>query len=253
MKNIAVIFRGHVRTFHLIHEYVLQTYDRLAENVDYYFVTWQVPNLDTPSIELRFEGKNLIKLLTVPIVDTLYNSWLGSSWLSYNILPYKRLREKQVKYDAVIDTRPDVAALLPKNYAFYLSDENIIVPNIELHFNHHKKYKDVAVNDWFFIMKSHVYDVMSQRYIMDDTAGTQISYRLFAEQENFHFRVDNSIQTMISRPNIAPHKLSDDNFLFLQHTSRLWPNLTKEEKLEFVKNYGVNVEDYETNCIHAKI
>ena len=40
MKNIAVVLRGQVRTWHFNAPKVFDFYNEIADNVDYYFVTW---------------------------------------------------------------------------------------------------------------------------------------------------------------------------------------------------------------------
>ena len=57
-NHIAVVLRGHVRTWHFIYPLVFKFYESIAENVDYYFITWDTSN--TNGIEETFEGKNLI-------------------------------------------------------------------------------------------------------------------------------------------------------------------------------------------------
>ena len=46
LDHIAVVLRGHVRTWHYIYPMVFDFYDSIAENVDYYFVTWDTSNTD---------------------------------------------------------------------------------------------------------------------------------------------------------------------------------------------------------------
>ena len=58
MKNIAVVLRGHVRTWHFNAPKVFDFYDSIADNVDYYFTTWDTSNTD--GIEGTFEDQNLI-------------------------------------------------------------------------------------------------------------------------------------------------------------------------------------------------
>ena len=60
-KNIAVVLRGHVRTWHFNAPKVFDFYDSIAENVDYYFITWDSSNTDR--IEGTFKDQNLIHTL----------------------------------------------------------------------------------------------------------------------------------------------------------------------------------------------
>lgn len=254
MDRIAVILRGHPRTWHLIKDYTLATYDKLAKNVDYYFVTWHIPNTGVDDLLSAFNGRNLIKFLMIPIIPEYYNSYYGACWLPYNILPYKRLREKEVTYDAVIDSRPDVAIKLHKNKTIIAPKENCVyTTGLEFHYNWDTQKKDIAVKDWFFISSSKVYDIMSQRFMMHDKAGTQITYRLFAESEGISVGTIDYIDTMLARPNIYNMDLNDETFNDVKIISNCWAQLTKEERKEFAKNAHVKEEDYKTLCLHAAI
>lgn len=254
MNHIAVIFRGHIRTWHLIKNLSLPIYDKLAKNVDYYFVTWHLPNFGVADILEDFNNRNLVKMELVPVLPNFYNSWYGSSWLPYNILPYKRLREKTLKYDAVIDTRPDVLPWLDPTKTILKPEDNIVyTTQLELHHNYHTELNDIAIQDWFLIMKSEVYDIMSQRFIMTNEAGSQVSYRLFAESEGFSISTLDYIQALIARPNLGILSQADEDFDYLRFVSSNWVNLTREEKIEYAQKYNVRVEDYDTTCLHAKI
>lgn len=254
MNHIAVILRGHPRTWNLIKDYTLDTYDKLAKNVDYYFVTWHVPNTGVADLLDAFNGRNLVQFVMVPIIQEYYNSYYGSSWLPYNVLPYKRLREKEVTYDAVIDSRPDIAIQLLPNKKIIPPEENsVYTTGLELHYNWQLEKKDIAVKDWFFITTSKVYDIMAQRFILQDKAGTQISYRTFAESEGINVCTINYINTMIARPNIAGIELSDKTFAEARFKSLQWAHLSKEERKEFAKAAHIREEDYNTLCLHAAI
>ena len=58
MKNIAVVLRGHVRTWHFNAPKVFDFYNEIADNVDYYFITWDTSN--TEGVEESFTNQNLI-------------------------------------------------------------------------------------------------------------------------------------------------------------------------------------------------
>lgn len=254
LNHIAVILRGHIRTWHLISEYTLSQYDRLAKNVDYYFVTWHQPNTGVSDIYKSFENRNLVLFHMAPIVSDYYNSHCGAAWLPYNILPYKRRREKVVTYDAVIDSRPDITFKLKSNKTIYKPDDNSLYTRaLELHFNYERQKLDIAVQDWFFIMSSRVYDIMSQRFIMHDKAGTQISYRIFAEQEGINVCTMDYLNTMIARPCIGGMKLSVETFNSVKLESDKWGQLSREDRLAYANKYHVRVSDYETKCLHAAI
>jgi len=254
MNHIAVILRGHHRTWNLICDYTLSSYERLAKNVDYYVVSWDIPYTSTKHVTDTFTGRNLIKYVRVPIIDTYYNSYYSSCWLPYNILPWKRQREKTVTYDAVIDSRPDIAVKVLKNKAIIKPEENCLyTTGIELHDNVCTSKKDIAVSDWFFISTSHVYNIMAERFIFPDSAGTQITQRLYAEKEDISVCTLDYVRTFIARPNIINLELNDKTFRDISVKSREWTNLTRDERRQYAKAANVREEDYSTLSLHAAI
>lgn len=253
MNRIAVIFRGHVRTWHLLCDHMLPIYDSLATNVDYYFVTWQMPNFGTQDIINSFGDRNLVKILTVPILKDYYNSWLGSSWLSYNMLPYKRQREKHVTYDAIIDTRPDVAVDILQHKILPIEENTLYTTGLEIHHNWLTNHNDIAIQDWFLMCSSKVYNIMAERFTYNGEPGSQIAYRLFAEQEGINVCYLDYVKAFITRPNIGYDAFKNNKFGYVRHISDQWINLPKEEKLEIVKKYMIREDNYDTNCVHAKI
>lgn len=254
MNHIAVILRGHPRTWHLISDHTLRNYDKLAKKVDYYFVTWFIPNTSTVDITNSFKGRNLINFVAVPIIKEYYNSYYSSCWLPYNILPYKRQREKTVKYDAVIDSRPDVAVQVIHNRYIVKPEENCLyTTQLELHHNWATSKKDIALSDWFFMSTSRVYDIMAERFTFHDNSGTQITHRLFAERENINICTLDYIETFLARPNIYNMELNDTTFLSVSYESKKWGNFSREERKKFAQFANVREEDYNTNCLHAAI
>ena len=70
MKNIAVVLRGHVRTWRFNAPKVFDFYNEIADNVDYYFITWDTSN--TEGIEETFINQNLVHFQIVS--HSLHNS-----------------------------------------------------------------------------------------------------------------------------------------------------------------------------------
>jgi len=253
MNHIAVVFRGHLRTWTLIKDHVLNYYDNLAKNVDYYFVTYKLPNKSSSWVEKDFTKRNLISFLEVPIYEPLYSSYIGPAWLNYNVIPYKRLRERHVTYDAVIDTRPDIMVFNTLHKKFIIPENNCLYTKLELHTNNITKKLDIALQDWFFVSKSNVFDIMATRFVTHNLEGTQISIRKFAENENIKIRTHDMVQTVITRPNIAILARRDIGYRNVNSISANWINLPKEEKLKFCLDAYIDPEDYKTDCILAKI
>jgi hypothetical protein len=279
MKNIAVMLRGHVRTWYFNYPAVFEFYDSIAENVDYYFITYD--NSNHAGIEKTFKGKNLITLQIYPHdFDTKkwYNSWYGAAVMSTFLIPWRKRREKETgkSYDAVFDTRPDVYPIRkidldnPKNYIPSLPPEQncIYSPGLEIHTNlskngHREGLPEIAIRDWFLMMRPEVYDTMANRYINDyrvytdgKSPGAQIEYIEIAQTQGFYLCTTDWIDTAMTRPNIftLDWKQSRDWTDIVCASGNTWTNLSRDEKINLCLKYGVKVTDYsDTKSATCKI
>ena len=106
LDHIAVVLRGHVRTWHYIYPMVFDFYDSIAENVDYYFITWDSSNTD--GVQKTFKDQNLIhfQIVAKDICDgEYYDSFTGPGFMGSMILPHLTAKEQTLKnnrYDAIL-------------------------------------------------------------------------------------------------------------------------------------------------------
>lgn len=268
MKRIAVILRGHLRTWHYIAPAVFDFWSNFADEIDYYFVTWNLPDLDLVKLEKSFQGKNLIKLLTVDVPvnfkDLQYSSWGGPGWLSYNIAPYKNQREKTVTYDAVIDTRPDILYQLVPDKSILLPEPNTLYTfNITGSFQCDRYY--IGLADIIFIMQSNVYNLLSERYInMSSPMGSHYDLLKLCQQEKIHACKADWIRAVITRPNAIDH-IPDARQYFSGSTINdqlndaffiedAWATMSRESKIECLQKHKISLDDYSSsNSPKAKI
>jgi len=256
MDHIAVVLRGHIRTWNMIHKDVFEFYDNLAKNVDYYFVTWALPNYDFTHIKKTFADRNLIDLVIIPKVQIWYTSWYGPSIMTYMLRPYMEQRLKDVRYDAVFETRPDVAVRFRENGKLPYPEKNkLYVVNIESHVSNYTKKKTIALTDFWFMSDYEVYKKMSERFIMYPYHGNQVDYRIYAEKEGIGINtLVNDVETILTRPNCNDlHGHMKERFTELYQLHHEWHILSSEEKIRMCYSYGVNVVDYMTTSITCKI
>lgn len=255
LNRIAVCFRGHVRTFRLIYPHIFNFYENLAKNVDYYFITWQGSQVNTNIAEI-FQGRNLVASVALrPDRDFGADSYKSSSYLAYILLPYKHAKERQVHYDLVFDTRPDVFPAHKPNAPLFSPESNTLyVTGFDLHHNFRYKFFDVAVQDWMMAMSSKVYDQMAERFIRENDQGVQISVRTYANDHNIDVNLMPYRGYMI-RPNIMDcmkNNEVDPKTDFHKKISE-WINLPSERKIEYCMKLGVQLSDYETGSTTCSI
>ena len=256
LNHIAVLMRGHVRTFKTIYPYIFEFYESIAKNVDYYFITWQGSQVNTNTAAI-FKNKNLITDLYIqPSTDFGADSYKSSSYLAYMLLPYKHQREREVCYDLVFDTRPDVIPIQRKNRPAFIPEGNTLyVSQFDLHRNFRYNFYDVAVQDWFMAMSSKVYDQMAERFICYNDQGVQITIRSYAEDNNINI---NTMPYMgyMARPNIVDcmesDKLDIDNVDFNKKISE-WIDTPSDKKIEYCMKLGIPLNDYQTGSTTCSI
>ena len=287
MKNIAVVLRGHVRTWHFNTSKVFEFYNEIAENVDYYFITWDTSN--TEGIEESFVDQNLIHfhILSYSIHNALitdgakegdyYNGHLGPPFMNMIMLPHIRRQEKCLgaQYDCIFDTRPDVLPV--RNQIIWGEnagdDLSITYPNpntiyfagLEMQTNIKTNELDVAMQDWFMYMGSDEFEIFNMRYHADnwvyrhdDGPGTQIEIREYVESNPvtpMTVCIQDWCNAYMLRPNVFRLDWLDSRDTeTLLYQSRKWPTMTKEDKITDCERYGISLSDYvDTPSITCKI
>jgi hypothetical protein len=261
MKHIAVVLRGHFRTFEYTHKVVFDFYDSIAENVDYYVSTWRTevnPQYKFRELFNNFD-KTPIKILEVPIISELYNSWKGPSWLNYNIIPYKKLREREIKYDAVFDTRPDIIyqlknkdlLIFPKPMTLYTTRHMITDRQSD-------NTTRVGVEDWMFMSTSEVHDLMSYRFIEQNQIGTHNTILKIANEQGINTVAMPWLDCNIVRPNVFeeipdPFKYFSTKGIDGDLLKHNWMNMPTQNKINLLHKYNILQEDFNTISISAKL
>lgn len=262
MKNIAVILRGHYRTFGYTHKVIFDFYDSIAENVEYYVSTWNTEGHPAYKFQTIFEENNKtpIKIIMVAVVPHHYDAWIGPSWLNYNIIPYKKMREREIKYDAVFDTRPDIIYQLKNNELLFPPEPMTLYTTKHIISDQTDEKIRVGVEDWFFMSSSEVHDIMNLRFIQKNAIGSHNKILEFANDFNINTVSMPCLDCSIVRPN-AFTEISNpyDYFNFFKtnitenNIRNNWINLTKEEKINILYSNEIAPEDYNTASIAAKL
>jgi len=287
MKNIAVVLRGHVRTWHFNAPKVFDFYNEIADNVDYYFITWDTSNTD--GIEESFVDQNLIHfhILSYSIHNALitegakegdyYNGHLGPPFMNMIMLPHIRRQEKRLgaQYDCIFDTRPDVLPVRKQIIwgesagddlsITYPNPKTIYFTRLEMQTNALTNKLDVAMQDWFMYMGSDEFEIFNMRYHEDNWMyqhdhgpGTQIEIREYVESNPvtpMTVCIQDWCNAYMLRPNVFRLDWLDSRETeTILYQSRKWPAMTKEDKIADCEKYGISLSDYaDTPSITCKI
>jgi hypothetical protein len=257
MKNIAVIIRGHFRTWDYNHKTAFKFFESIADNVEYYFVTWQLENFATDRITNTFydNNQNLIKLLTVYPESAYYTSWQGPSWLNHAIMPYKKQRERYITYDAVFDTRPDIIYIRNNKSMLPPSPNTWYVTAYESSFGNDGVTRHIAIEDHFFMSTSEVHDIMNTRHVYKDEIGMQAQQLKLATELGVHTAAMDWVEASIVRPTTFESIPNPDDYFTTDYRKiqRDWMYLSVEQKLAILKKHNIRKEDYTTASVLAKI
>ena len=271
-QRIAVVLRGHLRTWRYINSIVKKFYSNISEEVDYYMILWDYEQSRNYNAKEDFQHDNLVKHLLVPIPDsgdqpgTLYNGWRGPAYLAKMALP----EIKQRQYDMVFETRPDIVPVLnhrlmptaPNYHEYYTTMFPIVNISGGRNTSNH-----VCLDDWMLMMHPDRYEQMVNRAeIVDEhlfkqlnTYGHQRALALCIQHLGMKIWRPKWMSTLFTRPNSIEH-LADINFdegwwpwdpmsrgpdcNKLITYSHEWNVLPVGTKLRLINKYGLSIEDW---------
>lgn len=256
LNNIAVILRGHVRTWHITYPHVLKFYKSLAHNVDYYFYTWKSKYSD--KVPDTFKDHNLIAFYEFETTIQFTTSWKGPAYLNYMALHYLRPKHNSNPYDAIIDSRPDVLTRLrePELGLMIHEKKKVYVPYLEQHICQQSKKPSVALADHFLMFNdTHIIEKLSHRMYSNSIHGNQVGLRKLIEQNDYGINVVRNIDSRILRPNVALVENDIDIILDKSNDLQLdWiEKLTPQEKVKICEENMIDPNDYISYSMLAKI
>ena len=255
LDNIAVVLRGHLRTWEWNAPQVFTFYSSIAHNVDYYISTWATPQLRDVKIDITFR-ENLPKaFLKVGFQDREYTSWGGPALLSLHILPYDRQQHKKTPYDVIFDSRPDVAPRLMLGESICPIQENTLYTTNFTNLLDKNGDRNIGMMDHMLVSKFNVFEAMCDRIIIDsaDTKECHVDMLDFAKKQGF--RVSNSLPwmdaTMIRPCGMARFDNVQDEVygrnLIEPEQFPTWESCTLEQKIELLDMQNIEHLDYITN------
>lgn len=252
--RIAVIIRGEKRLWDYIKHNHFFYHERIAEHVDYYFVTWASATNDSEGIKKSFEGRHLVKLLELTPNKNIYGAWYAPAWMCHSIIPYLEEREQHVKYDAVFDQRTDTVIWIQQD-PFEVQPMTMYTPMPE--FNHSgdktKTEGTWGVTDYGCMCDSETYKLLATRFNdPHDNRGYESPewhLAVFCHDRNISMPGGSVMNMIAVRPDICKdleHPITEIDTL-ISRFNRSHPNwvaFTLEEKIQICKDYNININEY---------
>lgn len=271
-NRIAVVLRGHLRTWPHNKHLVKKFYSTISHEVDYYVVLWEYEQTKQYNITQDFQTSELVKYQLVPVPDNpddtegLYNGWRGPAHLASLALPEIARR----KYDMVFETRPDIIPVLnhrltptaPSYHEYYTT--NISIVNL---LSDKPSANNACLDDWMLMMHPDRYlDVVQrvqgvQKHFFQEmkTYTHQRALALYIQHLGMKIWRPKWMTAFFTRPNTIEH-LSDINFdegwwpwspvgsgpdcnrLITYHNE--WNTLPVGTKFRLLNKYGLGMEDW---------
>jgi hypothetical protein len=243
LKRIAVVIRGHRRTWEYTKQHMFDFFEQVSDHVDYYVQIWYSNSSlsNVSNIPKDFENKNL-KHFEICHDSTIYDAFLGPPYLS-NKTTKTRFEQERLngRYDAVIDTRPDVIFKLigtPTAPDPWTVGSTRVLPRGD---------RWAGLEDHVFIMDSGTHLVWNQRinYTSVSEDGHQ-KLLTWAEMHNLKPYQVNWFLSKIVRPNVYQFNHSKNYHDQIHNIERQWQNASPEEKFKILTEAGVNGDEYLT-------
>jgi len=166
LGKLAVLICGEVRTWSRASEYIFKHADNLSDDVEYYFVSWDVSNresvVESDIInEFTKYNKKLISYRLVKQIDWQHSSYYYQSYLSKLAGIMKRRYEidNNIVYDQVIEIRPDLLIKQGNSNAVKLNNFECL-----LYIENNGTVEFPGATDLYYQSNSFGNDVMSNRF-----------------------------------------------------------------------------------------
>lgn len=276
-QRIAVVIRGHLRTWNYTKKHIQQFFAGISQQVDYYVIFWDYEQTRKHNIIQDFPENNLVKYLLVPIpqdnghwTEGLYNGWAGPAYLAKHAYP--EIGEQE--YDVIFETRPDVIPVrnysvypVAPTYHQYFTSE---IPIIRLNPAEEYNKNHVGLDDWMYIVHPKRYSQIVERknVIAGDpelmntwsTYGHQRALPKYIQKCGMKIWRAQWMKTFFARPNCIPY-LEESDFTdgWQRHISTApepkctklhglsldWgTKLSNQQKMEFIDKYNLGKEEW---------
>lgn len=247
MSKVAVVIRGHLRTWNFVKHHLFHVMESRCTNIDWYFSTWEesVTPERIHNIHQDFQGR-FLQFYTTPGCHE-YSSWFGPGKLCEQVVDDVMKKS----YDFIIETRPDVYMDIPDHQSFPMVQSNSVhFTGVNLihtwapehqNMNHH-----FGAQDWLFLFSPEVFHRYAHRRLRPEPPQNSHGDIIKMAQKhgiNMH-NMQSIMLSMLIRPNIFQR--TDEASWIWEHGSH-WIQASSEEKKYHLKLHDIAFDDYITN------
>lgn len=258
LDKIAVIIRGHRRTWDYCKPFTFSFFSMISKRVDYYVVLWNT-NKDNPveSLLNDFQHRNLKVLKNISIDTEYYNPWRGPAYLSQIAGNYIFEEEclSNKKYDLIFDTRPDVAFQRINGTQFFTIDNAVGCDRVQPEPTNDGGHIWQGLSDQCFTMNSKTHAIWSQRHRLGPKIQEKLSLItgnhsmlwIYSKIYNIDSYTFPWFRTEIVRPNIQylSSESLDQFFIDALISRNKWNTYNTEKRISETLAAGIDLEDYQ--------
>ena len=246
MSRIAVVIRGHLRTWNWVKHHLFHVMESRYTNIDWYFSTWQEST--TPDrierIHQDFQGRNFRFYNTPGCHD--WSSWSGPGVLCEQVMD----DVMKQSYDFIVETRPDVYIEIPEHQPFPEVESNSVyftgldlvhtlVPGFS-RMDHH-----FGAQDWFFLFSPEVFQRYAHRRFRPGPQDSHGDIIRIAQEHSINiYNMSSIMRTVLIRPNIFENA-SDTSWIWGH--GQQWIQASSEQKKHHLKLQNISFDDYITS------
>tara|TARA_B110000971_G_C20022350_1_gene506984 strand:+ start:507 stop:1433 length:927 start_codon:yes stop_codon:yes gene_type:complete len=254
LKNIAVMVRGHLRTWDYNAIEMFRFFESIAENVDYYCATWRTPGLRHSKLRIFEDKGQTLKCQIVAPAGFNYSSWQGPALLSTLMAPHLREQHAKTPYDAVFDTRFDVMVCRTGKAILPIEDDTLYT-NAFTNLRDRYGTRNIGMRDHMLVSSVDVYCMMADRIVIppSQTKECHVDILEFAQRKGF--ATSNSLNWLVAemvRPCDLervkePCRFFDHKWEGINHDIPMWNNCTIEQRIDLLDYYNIEHYDYITD------
>lgn len=176
LKSLAVLLIGQYRSWPTVSKYILNFFKYRAENVDYFFVTWDVDWKGNAVNEQEILKHFVNEPVTIKIVPDINesNTFYRAAYLAKqaNLLKKRKELTQGFVYEQVVETRHDL--YIRRNSSSWLPcyDYEYQIGSISAR-DTADKINPLVITDIYLRSNSFTNDILSNRYVKSKLADTK--------------------------------------------------------------------------------
>lgn len=246
MDTIAVVIRGHLRTWNFCKESMFTTFESQYPDVDWYFVTWResLTEARLQSLKKDFQGRKL-HLYIIEEHSKSYNPWHGPGVLCMQVA--EEILQKE--YHTVFETRPDVHLYTTTPFpeiqpnSFYTTAYNM----------NQGAVWHAGSADWFTASDAKVFHTYAWNRLHGTNHAPHQGYVLLAQKHNINLMNLRIPCKGFVLPSYRPADISLIRpSIFIPDTGGIgihgttWMGWDREKKIQVLKDHDIALDDYDT-------